>query len=108
MSHVFLTVFPWVKGRVSSQSLVSLLKRPENCVEQHLVSCLQRRVQELPRRHVIMASDAADESERAQNLLLGQQHLHDLIVGRGQTLESSGDTGLEQVWTKLWGQRVVP
>jgi len=29
---------------------------------------------------------AADEPQRAQNLLLGQQNLHDLIVGRGQTL----------------------
>lgn len=31
-------------------------------------------------------TDAADESERAQNLLLRQQNLDDLVVGRGQTL----------------------
>lgn len=31
-------------------------------------------------------TDAPDESERAQNLLLRQQNLDDLVVGRGQTL----------------------
>lgn len=33
-------------------------------------------------------TDTADESERAQNLLLRQQNLHDLIVGCGQTLKT--------------------
>lgn len=33
-------------------------------------------------------TDTADESERAQNLLLRQQDLNNLIVGRGQTLKT--------------------
>lgn len=36
-----------------------------------------------------LRTDAADESERAQNLLLGQQNLHNLVVGRGQTLRGA-------------------
>lgn len=33
-------------------------------------------------------TDAADESERSQNLLLRQQNLDDLVVGRGETLKT--------------------
>lgn len=106
---MLLAVLTWVEGGASPESLVSLLERPKHRVEQHLVSGLLRRVQELPRRRVVVATcagrntsgrvcvkhilvcddertDAADESERAQNLLLRQQNLDDLVIGRGQTL----------------------
>lgn len=45
-----------VEAGTSSQPLVSLLERPEHGVEQHLVSGLLRRVQELPGRHVVVAT----------------------------------------------------
>lgn len=91
------------------QPLVPLLEAPEDGVEEHLVPGLLRRVQELPGRHVVMATcsqssaqlepwqveprphprtHAADEPERRQDLVLGQQDLHDLIVGCGETLHT--------------------
>lgn len=37
-------------------------------------------------------TDAADESERSKNLMLGQQNLHNLIVGCGETLDTHEST----------------
>lgn len=45
-----------IKAGASSQPLVSLLERPEHCVEQHLVSGLSRCIQKLPGRHVVMST----------------------------------------------------
>lgn len=45
-----------VETGTSSQPLVPLLEAPEDCVEQHLVSGLLRRIQELPGGHIVMAS----------------------------------------------------
>lgn len=58
VSHVLLAVLTWVEGGASPESLVSLLERPKHRVEQHLVSGLLRRVQELPRRRVVVATCA--------------------------------------------------
>lgn len=87
VNHMLLTVLSGVEAGASSQPLVSLLERPEHGVEQHLVSGLLCCIQKLPGRHVVMAADTADESERAQNLLLRQQNLDNLIVGGGETLQ---------------------
>lgn len=85
--HMFLTVLPWVKVGAATQAVVPLFEEPEDGVEEHLILRLTCRVQELPGRDVVMATNASDESERAQNLLLGEQNLHNLIVGRRQTLQ---------------------
>lgn len=84
---MFLTVLPWVEVGATPETIIPLFKESEDGVEEHLVICLPGCIQEFPGRYVVMATNAADESECTQNLLLGQQYLHNLIVGRRQTLQ---------------------
>ena len=77
----------WVKVGAAAQAKIPLFEEPEDGVEEHAVIRLPRRIQKLPGRDVVMATNASDEPQRTQNLLLGEQNLHYLIVSRRQTLE---------------------
>lgn len=59
-------VLTGVEPGASSQPLVSLLERPEHRVEQHLVSSLPCRIQELPRWHVVVSTWIKPENQREQ------------------------------------------
>lgn len=67
-----------VEGGISSEPLVPLLEGAEDGVEQHVVAGLQRRVQELPGRHVVVA---ACPRSHQQTVSSPQRHTEELLHG---------------------------
>lgn len=87
VGHMLLTVLSLVETRITTQPHIPLLEEAEDGVEQHSVVCLPRGVQKLPSGDVIVGADASNETQSAQNLLLGQKNLHDLIISGGEPLQ---------------------
>lgn len=92
-----------VETRITTQPHIPLLEEAKDGVEQHSVVCLLRGVQKLPSGDVIVGADASNETQSAQNLLLGQKNLHDLIISGGEPLKNTN----KHMWITLDQQQLA-